>query len=634
MYNQYPATARPSRSRGVGAAALAALGTLLLLAPSGHAATATFSGTVLEVRPTADEPLDLVGRPAGPGQYALTFGASFVGPVPAACTLVDDELLCPRASLGQVSAVLGSGDDRVDARGDVPFTVDAGAGEDDLRGGSVADSLTGGVGDDIIDGADGDDVLSGGAGSDDLRGGPGTDLVDGGVGVDLIDGESGADIIDAGPGDDLVTGGDDADAVHGGDGADELDGADGSDALWGDGGGDTLRGDEGADRIDGGDGADRATGGAGDDELAGGRGDDQVAGDEGSDGVAGGDDADTLEGGVGIDVVQGGAGDDAITATVDGDRLQGGDGTDQVSFASAAAGVDIDLNSRRAAGASAVDFFDDLPETIEGSDFDDRVRAADATSLRIRAGAGNDVLIGSLGEDLLDGGDGWDAVDYGARITPLTISASGDAESGAPGERDVVTTDNEVLIGGSAPDVLIGSGGPSRLVGGDGDDRLEDTDGSVDQLVCGAGTDVAIADRADGVALDCERWENGSLLLRRAEPLEGWIRSARLLLPPTGRARVSVACAETALVSCRAAVRIELRVTPKRWRKAGERSFLLVPGRRRNVAVFVQRSFAKQLLAAKPKRPRARITVTLRDGTGRTATTTKIVPVTIASSAR
>jgi hypothetical protein len=53
---------------------------------------------------------------------------------------------------------------------------------------------------------------------------------------------------------------------------------------------------------------------------------------------------------------------------------------------------------------------------------------------------------------------------------------------------------NDLLDGGSGNDVLDGGSGNDRLVGGPGADALR----------CGPGTDVAVADRADTIASDCE----------------------------------------------------------------------------------------------------------------------------------
>jgi Ca2+-binding RTX toxin-like protein len=64
---------------------------------------------------------------------------------------------------------------------------------------------------------------------------------------------------------------------------------------------------------------------------------------------------------------------------------------------------------------------------------------------------------------------------------------------------------NDRLLGGAGSDRLVGGPGRDTLLGGIGNDRLESRDGVRDQVSCGAGkTDVAIVDRQDVVARDCE----------------------------------------------------------------------------------------------------------------------------------
>jgi Ca2+-binding RTX toxin-like protein len=85
------------------------------------------------------------------------------------------------------------GDDRVEAGGvpvgAITFTVDGGAGDDDLIGTDGADVILGGDGSDFVDGQRGDDVVALGAGELDLftwRPGDGSDRIDGGDGRDAL----------------------------------------------------------------------------------------------------------------------------------------------------------------------------------------------------------------------------------------------------------------------------------------------------------------------------------------------------------------------------------------------------------------------------------------------------------------
>ncbi|MEZ5774160.1 MAG: hypothetical protein R3D33_05495 [Hyphomicrobiaceae bacterium] len=94
------------------------------------------------------------------------------------------------------------------AETDGSFTVNGGAGADDITGGS---------GNDTLNGNGGADTLAGGAGNDTVNGGAGNDIIDGGTGTETIDGGEGNDIIKFG-GAELTS----ADTVGGGNGTDTL----------------------------------------------------------------------------------------------------------------------------------------------------------------------------------------------------------------------------------------------------------------------------------------------------------------------------------------------------------------------------------------------------------------------------
>ena len=119
-------------------------------------------------------------------------------------------------------------------------TLRGNGGNDQLEGGDGADNLIGGLGDDILTDEFGDDVIKGGDGNDAISSGQGFggDLNMGGLGDDFIWG--GNDITEsfAGPGDDIVFAGDAEDTVFGDDGDDWIDGGTGPFNL--------LQGDNGA----------------------------------------------------------------------------------------------------------------------------------------------------------------------------------------------------------------------------------------------------------------------------------------------------------------------------------------------------------------------------------------------------
>lgn len=93
--------------------------------------------------------------------------------------------------------------------------------------------------------------------------------------------------------------------------------------------------------------------------------------------------------------------------------------------------------------------------------------------------AGDDVARGGLGDDWLDGGAGNDLLD------------------GGPGA--------DRIAGATGNDRIVGGAGRDSLAGGPGNDRVNARDRTRDSVRCGPGVDVAIVDRTDVVARDCER---------------------------------------------------------------------------------------------------------------------------------
>lgn len=96
------------------------------------------------------------------------------------------------------------------------MTIDGGAGNDLLTGGSGRNIIIGGAGNDILYGDGGNDVLLGGDGNDDLFGGSGNDVLVGGNGCDILDGGSGRDVLIGSQDEDWLSGGGDEDILIGG----------------------------------------------------------------------------------------------------------------------------------------------------------------------------------------------------------------------------------------------------------------------------------------------------------------------------------------------------------------------------------------------------------------------------------
>ena len=126
-------------------------------------------------------------------------------------------------------------------------------------------------------------------------------------------------------------------------------------------------------------------------------------------------------------------------------------------------------------------------DTILGTDGDDSLdfRAADAPVLisieLIDGGRGNDIIIGTAGDDVIHGGKGVDLL------------------FGGPGNDILDGGDsNDTLHGGDGDDILDGHDGDDTLYGGDGNDTLIGDDGD-DMLDGGAGDDTFIVrGKSDG----------------------------------------------------------------------------------------------------------------------------------------
>ena len=121
----------------------------------------------------------------------------------------------------------------------------------------------------------------------------------------------------------------------------------------------------------------------------------------------------------------------------------------------------------------------------------------------LRALGGADCVFGGSGNDRLSGGTGDDRAFGEGENDRLLGAAGGDRLDGGAG--------NDLLDGGPGADRLTDVRGRDRFAGGAGADRINARDRTrrdrrrADVVRCGPGRDVAIVDRADRVARDCER---------------------------------------------------------------------------------------------------------------------------------
>jgi Ca2+-binding RTX toxin-like protein len=424
-------------------------------------------------------------------------------------------------------------------------------GIEELDGTKYNDTLIGNGSDNHFDGWEGDDVLIGGAGADQLHGGDGFDTVSYrtasvGVVADLADSTKNT-------GDALDDSYADIEALEGSAFGDTLRGDINDNTLRGLAGDDTLIGGMGNDVLDGGLGADTLDGGDGDMDVV-----DYTAADTGvyldlndSKNNAGGalgdklsnieivlgsDFADTIVGDVESNILYGGKGSDRLSggAGKSGDYYQGGDGFDVVTYAASNASVTVDLkDNTKSTGDATKDVFMDI-EAVEGSNFDDVLRAdttgginlygldgndtltSDVAGDILSGGAGNDklfgnggddALIGGSGADMLDGGSGTDRASYEDATSAITIDLATGVHTGdAKGDTYISiesytgsafndtmkgSTGDDIFDGGKGDDLLSGGAGNDHIEGGEGKDWLEGGDGN-DALIGGDGDDTAI----------------------------------------------------------------------------------------------------------------------------------------------
>jgi len=432
----------------------------------------------------------------------------------------------------------------------------------DGRGGD--DLLDGGAGADWLFGNDGDDTLIGGAGNDTLEGGADTDradyrsdgagvsaslvtntVTDGGGDTDtLIDienltgsgfddtlvgdglnnalvGKGGADSILAGAGDDYVEGGEHDDTLDGGSGFDRLaySGEDGTQGVTvnlvtgiatdtfgntdqisgfervsGTALGDLMEGDGGAQRFDGNGGDDTLIGGHGNDTLHGGDGRDQLRGGQGDDMLdASGGSAETQSFG---DIVSPGTGRDTIIGHEAAWRAGNSGGVDLIYTDVTGAGgmvVTIGADGSGTAVSNVAGLVDDsftFVDHVEGTHQSDRLSGSDS----------RESFVGEGGNDTIDGGGGFDWLEYwleeGATqgvVVDLSSSTATDSTGGtdtlANIEGAAGTVFSDDLVGSVQNNWLSGRGGDDTVAGGEGADTLDGGDGN-DTLDGGQGADL------------------------------------------------------------------------------------------------------------------------------------------------
>lgn len=241
----------------------------------------------------------------------------------------------------------------------------------------------------------------------------------------------------------------------------------------------TIVGTDGDDTLIGTPGNDVIVAGDGSDIIAGGAGDDLICGEAGADFIFGQDGNDSIDAGAGADAIIPGAGDDKV--------IGGGEG-DLLAFIQAAGPVTASLVTGTATGDGS-DTFSGIG-SLAGGPFNDTL-TGDAQDFN--------ALIGEAGDDVLDGGAGFDAAIY--TTGPITANLLTGVSTGGEGNDTLRgieglegTSQDDNFTGDAGTNVLDGRGGNDILAGGDGTDLLQgdaqiDTNPGNDRLSGGNGDD-------------------------------------------------------------------------------------------------------------------------------------------------
>lgn len=220
-----------------------------------------------------------------------------------------------------------------------------------------------------------------------------------------------------------------------------------------------------------------------------------VSGRGGNDSITTGAGNDLIFGEAGNDTINGGDGDDRILGGSGADTMDGGAGFDWLYYENSTSAVTINLATSSASGGYAQgDTFQNF-EHVFGSTYNDNITGDSNTN----------VIVGYKGADTIDGGGGFDFLNYFASTSAVNVNldtgtgSGGDANGdtfinieGVFGSEfgDTLTGDDDAneLYGLSGNDTINGLGGNDYLSGDGGNDIIIGGDGN-DFIIGGAGED-------------------------------------------------------------------------------------------------------------------------------------------------
>lgn len=239
---------------------------------------------------------------------------------------------------------------------------------------------------------------------------------------------------------------------------------------------------------------------SGNDTLSGGGGDDFIYGGDGDDLMYGGDGYDYIEAGYGNDLLDGGAGYYEDTAIFD--FVSEATGI-TFTFTAGNSTISTPLGIKTLVGIERVEIY--------GSLFDDV----------LTGGSGWDSIVGALGNDILNGGDGFDFtyLTFYDEIAGVTQDFSSDGSfQTSHGIKTLISIEGvavdgsqfgDTLIGGIGENFFFGNAGNDTLIGGGGFDHLYGGgfdylygDDGIDTVIYNgnvAGYEITITDPVNGV---------------------------------------------------------------------------------------------------------------------------------------
>ena len=181
-----------------------------------------------------------------------------------------------------------------------------------------------------------------------------------------------------------------------------------------------------------------------------------LRGNDGNDTLHGGNGFDLLVGGAGDDSLDGGSGNDTLDGGAGADIMRGGSGLDTITYASRIKPVIVGLGTIADDGEAGEhdNAWNDV-ETLIGGSGSDSLKGTGAPNLIIGNGGndtlrgfeGNDTLSGNAGTDLLDGGLNFDTAINNAGDTLISIEETG-GNNGQP--TATITAERTLLITGTA----------------------------------------------------------------------------------------------------------------------------------------------------------------------------------------